>query len=165
KKLAKTTMPSSTEAVLAPVTVRIRKIPSGISGAAALVSRTTNATSRAAAPISDTIVDVAPQPCVGASAIPYTRSASPPVTVAAPRGWGGGAARAEFPPPRGAAVSTEDRARAREHRRTDGDVDEEDPLPAEIAGEDAAEEHAGGRAASGHRAPDAERPISLRAFL
>ena len=43
------------------------------------------------------------------------------------------------------------------------DVDPEDPLPAEPVGEDAAEQHAGGAAEPGDRAPDAERLVALGA--
>ena len=46
-----------------------------------------------------------------------------------------------------------------------GHVDEEDPLPAGVLREDAAEEHAGRCAAAAHRAPDAERLVALRALL
>src|SRR4029078_11071285 len=45
------------------------------------------------------------------------------------------------------------------------DVDEEDPLPAEVLDEDPAEENAGRRAAAAHGAPDPERLVPLGAFL
>src|ERR671932_413442 len=49
-------------------------------------------------------------------------------------------------------------------RRADGDVDEEDPLPAERVGEHAAEQDAGRRAEAADRAPDAERDVALAAL-
>ena len=46
----------------------------------------------------------------------------------------------------------------------DRDVDEEDPLPRQGVGEDAAEEHARGGAEAADGAPDAERDVPLAAF-
>ena len=43
-------------------------------------------------------------------------------------------------------------------------VHEQHPLPAERLGEDSAEQHAGRAARAGHRAPDAERLVALRAL-
>ena len=45
----------------------------------------------------------------------------------------------------------------------DRHVDPQHPLPAEAVGEDAAEQHAGGAAGSGDRAPGAERLVALGA--
>jgi hypothetical protein len=53
----------------------------------------------------------------------------------------------------------------REHERADGDVDEEDPLPAGVSREDPAEEHAGGGAAAAHCSPDPERLVPLGSLL
>ena len=50
------------------------------------------------------------------------------------------------------------------NQRSDGNVDEEDPRPAQRAGQDASEQHACRAAASGGGAPDAEREVSLTAF-
>ena len=53
-----------------------------------------------------------------------------------------------------------------QHQRQDADrdVDEEDPLPARVLREDAAEEHADRRAGAGDPAEDAERLVPLRAL-
>ena len=58
-----------------------------------------------------------------------------------------------------------ERQRQREHERSDRDVDEEDPLPAEVLGQDPADEHARGGAGAAESAPDPERLVPLRAFL
>jgi hypothetical protein len=52
-----------------------------------------------------------------------------------------------------------------ERDRRDGDVDEEDPLPPEVLGEHAAEEHPDGGAGAGDAAEDAERLVPFGAFL
>jgi hypothetical protein len=53
----------------------------------------------------------------------------------------------------------------KERAHTDGDVDEEDPLPAHVLGEHAAEKHADGGSRAGDGAEDAERLVALRALL
>ena len=63
----------------------------------------------------------------------------------------------------GAALAQEPEA-GDEHGDPDRDVDEEDPRPAEDARQDAAEQHAGGAAAAGDGAPDAESGVALTAF-
>ena len=45
--------------------------------------------------------------------------------------------------------------------QADRDVDEQHPAPAQPAGQDPAEQHSGGAAGAGHRAPDAERAVAL----
>ena len=52
-----------------------------------------------------------------------------------------------------------------EDEHAHGDVDPEDPRPAEVLGQDSAEEHTGRRAGAAERAPDPERLVPLRAFL
>ena len=52
----------------------------------------------------------------------------------------------------------------RQRCEPDGNVDEEDPLPARVLGEDAAQEHADGGAGAGDRAEDAQRLVPLGAF-
>ena len=54
----------------------------------------------------------------------------------------------------------------REERRDDADrhVDPQDPFPAEVLGQDAAEQHAGGAAGARDRAPDAQRLVALGAL-
>jgi hypothetical protein len=54
--------------------------------------------------------------------------------------------------------------REEDRERADRHVDPQDPLPAEVLGEDAAEQDAGRAAGAGHGAPDAERPVALRAL-
>jgi hypothetical protein len=49
-------------------------------------------------------------------------------------------------------------------READRHVDEQDPLPARVLGEHAAEEHAGGAAGAGHGTPDAHRLVALGAL-
>ena len=51
-----------------------------------------------------------------------------------------------------------------EGRHADRDVDEEDPLPAQRVGEDAAEQDARRGAEAADRAPDAERDVALAPF-
>ena len=60
----------------------------------------------------------------------------------------------------GAALLQEQRA-DREHEDADGDVDEEDPGPAECAGQRAAEQDAGCASASGGCAPDPEGDVAV----
>jgi hypothetical protein len=62
------------------------------------------------------------------------------------------------------AALRDDPLRQSEDERSDRDVDEEDPLPAEVLDEDAAEQHAGGRAGAAERAPDPEGLVSLGPF-
>ena len=62
-----------------------------------------------------------------------------------------------------AALAHVDR-RQHEHGDADRDVDPEDPLPAEVLREDAAEEHARRRAAAGDPAPGAECLVALLAL-
>ena len=49
-------------------------------------------------------------------------------------------------------------------READRHVDEQDPLPAGPLGQHAAEQHAGGAAGAGDRAPDAQRLVALGAL-
>ena len=60
----------------------------------------------------------------------------------------------------GAALLQEHRA-DREHEYADGDVDEEDPGPAECAGQRATEQDAGCATASGGCAPDSECDVAV----
>ena len=62
------------------------------------------------------------------------------------------------------ALGEEERAQD-QRRDADRDVDEEDPLPREEVGEDAAEEHAGGGADATDRTPAAQGDVALTAFL
>ncbi len=84
KKLANTTAPSSSAEMLAPVTVRTRKMRNGISGSFVRDSMTTNATSSSAESASRRSVQPDPQPCSGAFDTEYTSRARPAVTVTAP---------------------------------------------------------------------------------
>ncbi len=61
------------------------------------------------------------------------------------------------------ALTEQDGSEAESHERH-GDVDEEDPLPRQRVGEDAAEQHARSGAEAADRAPDAERDVPLPAF-
>ena len=67
-------------------------------------------------------------------------------------------------PPRGAALVHEAR-REDEGQRADRDVDEEDPLPAEVGRQDAAQQDADRGAAAAQRSPDAECLVALGALL
>ena len=60
-------------------------------------------------------------------------------------------------------LSAISRGRERGGDQRDRHVDPQHPLPAEAVGEDAAEQHAGGAARAGDRAPDAERLVALGA--
>src|SRR5262249_27852581 len=62
-----------------------------------------------------------------------------------------------------AALSEQD-GRQREAEQADRDVDEEDPLPAQRVGQDAAEQDAGDRADRADRAPEAEGGVALLAL-
>ena len=74
------------------------------------------------------------------------------------------APRASKPFARDVAALGEQHGRERQRGDPDRDVEEEDPLPAQEVGEDAAEQHAGGGAEAADRAPDAERDVALLAF-
>ena len=52
----------------------------------------------------------------------------------------------------------------REHDRADGQVDEEDPRPAQVRGQNAADQHADRPADPGGSAPHAERDVALAPF-
>ena len=72
--------------MLAPDTVRTRKIRNGIRGWRWTRSMTRNASRSATDAKSSSIVRAVPQPTKGAREIAYTSRASPPVTVIAPNG-------------------------------------------------------------------------------
>ena len=77
---------------------------------------------------------------------------------------GGGACEVEVAVTEvGAALAQQER-RERCRGDADGNVDEEDPRPAQVAGEDAAEQHAGGGAATRGGAVDPERAVAVAAF-
>ena len=63
----------------------------------------------------------------------------------------------------GAALDQRPR-RERRRREPDRDVDEQHPAPAQAAGEDPAEEHAGRAAGARDRAPDTQRAVALGAL-
>ena len=58
------------------------------------------------------------------------------------------------------ALAQDERDGDEQHRR-DGSVDEEDPRPAEVRGQDAADEDADRRSAPRGCAPDAERDVAV----
>ncbi len=70
-----------------------------------------------------------------------------------------------IPAPLDRAAAVAQQAR-RQHQRdhADGDIDEEDPLPADV-GQRAADQPARGAADAAERAPDPERLVALGAFL
>jgi hypothetical protein len=84
KTKAKKLPPRSRPAVLAPASVRSRKIDSGSTGCSARRSITPNAASRAADAASTATVLVALQPYCGAWEMASTRATSPPVPATAP---------------------------------------------------------------------------------
>ncbi len=88
--------------------------------------------------------------------IPKTALESPAVTSTAPRASKLFAARV--------AALVEQTGASASATSADGDVDEEDPLPAERVREDAPEQHACGRAEAADGAPDAECDVALTAF-
>ncbi len=53
----------------------------------------------------------------------------------------------------------------RKYERTDGDIDPEDPLPAELARQHAAGQHTNRSAAPAERTPDTERLVAFGALL
>ena len=65
----------------------------------------------------------------------------------------------------GVAALVEQDRRENDREYSDGDVDEEDPLPAEGVGEDPAHENSRGGAEAADCAPDAERDVPLAAFM
>ena len=76
--------PSISPTAFAPVSVRMRKIPNGTSGAVARNSQRTNAARMTREAIRSPIVRPVPHPTSGAFEIAYTSSARPPVTLTAP---------------------------------------------------------------------------------
>ena len=62
------------------------------------------------------------------------------------------------------AALVEQARRQRDRDQADRDVDVEDPLPAEVLGEDPAEQHADRAACAGDRAPDREGLVALDAL-
>ena len=74
-----------------------------------------------------------------------------------------GARHVELALARGGAGALRDQAHGGDRGDdADRDVDEQDPLPAEQVGEDAADEHAGGAAGAAHGAPRRQRAVALR---
>ena len=65
----------------------------------------------------------------------------------------------------GVAALVEQDRRENDREHPDGDVDEEDPLPAEGVGEDPAHENSRGGAEAAHCAPDTERDVPLAPFM
>jgi len=65
----------------------------------------------------------------------------------------------------GVAAFVEQDRRENDREHPDGDVDEEDPLPAQRVGEDPAHENSRGGAEAAHCAPDTERDIPLATFV
>src|SRR5437763_405278 len=124
----------------APVTARERKIRSGMSGRRAVACLTRNAPSRASEQAPSMRVLAASQPCWAAgSTIVNTPSIIAPVISSAP----GTSAPA---PQAGAAVALDHPPGDDRRGRADRQVDEEDPVPAEDLGEDAARQQADRRA-------------------
>ena len=66
--------------------------------------------------------------------------------------------------PSSARALRDEAERQEQHQRPDGDVDEEDPLPAEVLRQDPAEEHARRGARAPERAPDPQRLVALGAL-
>ena len=141
-----------------PRIVRTRKMPgNGTSGAFVRSSISTNATSSTIAPPSSRNVVDEPQPdVVGVDQ-----------RVDQQRQAGGHRDRARDVEVARAVVAALGQQARGHQRRGDADrhVDEQHPLPARPLGEHAAEQHAGGAAGAGHRAPDAQRLVALRALL
>ena len=145
---------SRNPATFAAVTSRLRKIPSGISGAGSRHSQTTKKSS--SEPGED---DQADRPEGRPAHVRRLRDRvdeqrQARVTLSAPSrsySWTASSARLSRTKT-GVRMSTSD---------PDRDVDEEDPLPAEVLREDAAEQDARGGAAAADRAPRAERLVPL----
>ena len=138
----------------AAASVRCWKIDSGISGCFARVSITRNA------PISTTAAASRPsvwpdvQPASLPLTIAYTAATSAAVTVIAP-------ATSTLSRSASSSLPRQQPQRGQVHGDADRDVDEEDPVPAEHVGEDAAEQHADRPAARQHEAEDAHRLRAL----
>ena len=127
-----------------------------MSGSGCRSSQTTKPTSMANDTAKKPSVVPASQPSWPALVIAYTSNESPPVTSTAP----GTSNALTF-----ASRLSLSRIGARMNAgHADGDVDEEDPLPAESVREDAAEQNARGCAEAADRAPDAECDVPLAAF-
>jgi hypothetical protein len=142
--------------MFAPATVPRRKIRKGTSGATARCSMITNAPSSAAAAAKTPSVRAEAQPLDSASTIAYTAAVSPVVTVAAP---GSSKLRCAT----AARLSGDQPERQEGRDDPDRDIDEQDPLPAQRVGDDAAEQDADGSARPGHGAPDPEGLVALGA--
>src|SRR6266511_802923 len=80
-------------------------------------------------------------------------------------GHGDSAGGVEVPRHRVRAALTHVARHEGQRSEADGDVDEEDPLPADVLGEHSAREHTDGGPRTGDGAEDAERLVPLRAFL
>ena len=158
KNIENSDMPISSPTMFAPRSVRRRKIENGISGWRWRSSMTRKATSR---------TDGAGEP-------QHRRGRSPAGVDGVDDGVdeqrqagrdgdrAGEVKRAGGRPRRGSRRASA--ARAGRRGDTDRDVDEQHPAPAQPAGEDPAEQHAGGAAGARHRAPDPERTVALGAL-
>ena len=156
KNIENSEAPTRMPTTLAPVIVRMRKIEKGTSGARERRSIATKAISRSAAATRVPIVCAEPQPASSASTRAKTSAERPAVIVTAPATskWRTSLLGVRFGDQAG---------RERRGGDPDRDVDPEHPLPAEVFGQDAAEQHAGGAAGAGDRAPDPQRFVALGA--
>ena len=142
--------------MLAPVSVRLRKIANEISGWLERSSMATNAaTSASEMAIRPSVCDRAP-----ADVDRVDERVDEQRDAGRDRDGAGHVVAAHA----GLAALGQ---QARGHRggeQRDRDVDEQDPLPAEVLGQHAAEQDADGAAGAGHGAPDAERAVALGTF-
>ena len=142
--------------MFAPATVLIRKIENDMSGCSATVSRTTKPSEERGGR--------------GEDADRPRGAPAPVVRLRDPEHRGREAGRHEHRAEGVEALRADVAALGEQHGRErqrgdpDRDVEEEDPLPAQEVGEDAAEQHAGGGAEAADRTPDAERDVALLAF-
>ena len=133
-------------------TARLRraKIRRGTKGSGARASRSTNAAKRPALATSRPRVRPDDQPASSPPTIPETASISAPVTSTAPGMSRCAGARSDgVGRQRGPGRDEDDDA--------DRHVDQEDPVPRQQVGQDAAEEHPDGASARDHEAVNAHR--------
>ena len=157
KNSEKVTAPTISIVALAAVSVRSRKIRSGRSGARERSSITTNASTSANEPARRPIVVLEPHPSVVARVMRVDEQHQA-------GGDRDGARDVEVPRRLIRAALPQEHRREGDRGECDRDVDEEDPGPAQVRRQHAAEEDADCRAASGCTAVDAERDVAVAAL-
>jgi hypothetical protein len=136
--------------------VRDRKSRIGKSGAGDRSSITTNARTSASDPASrPSVVPVVQPSLVARQRVDQQHQSG---------GDGGCAQEVEMAMPEPCAALLEQQRGERDRRDADRDVDEEDPRPAQVRGQEPTEQHARRSAATGRRTVDPEREVALTAL-